>query len=249
MIKFLDTILNAYEEYKSNYYHNLNIINVSQKIKNDEVLSLRNKNDKFEKLFIDIFNNKYNINITKDEIDLDLTGRKIGNEGLKMLSKINFINLQSLNLSRNEISNIETLQDLNLHKIKKIDLSYNNIIDISPLEEALKNMPRLVNIKLNNNLIQNVGIIKKGGAFTKLEKINLENNKISQKNISIIKKLYDDKFKKTSEIYMIYKNSKTSDKGIKIFDQKFINNNSGKCKIYINEEEIDLSEFYEPKQN
>ena len=48
---------------------------------------------------------------------------------------------------------------------------------------------------------------------------------------------------------MIYKNTKTSDKGIKIFDQKFINNNSGKCKIYINEEEIDLSEFYEPKQN
>ena len=95
VIKLLDTVLNTYELYKSNYYHNLNIINISQNINNDEILYLREKNNKFEKLFIDIFNDKYRTNIIGDEIDLDLTGKKIGNDGLKMLSRLNFKNLES----------------------------------------------------------------------------------------------------------------------------------------------------------
>ena len=248
IIKLFDTILNAYQFYKSNYYHNLNIINISQNIKNDEIIFLRNNNQKFEKLFIEIFNDKYKTDITGNEIYLDLRGKKIENEGLKMLSRINFKNLESLSLSRNGISNLEPLQDMKLSKLKKIDLSYNNITDISPLQEAIINMPRLVNIKLNNNLFQNVDIIKKG-TFAKLEKISLENNKISKKNISIIKKLFEDKFKKISELFITYNNTKNNDKGIKIFDKKFISKNVELCKIYINEEEIELTEFYEPNKN
>lgn len=179
-IKLLNTILNTYEKYKNNYFHNLNIINISQNIDNDEVMSLRNKNNNFEKLLIDYINDKYNTELTGEEINVDLSGKKIGNEGLKMLTQINFINLESLNLSRNEISNLEPLQDFKLMKVKKIDLSYNNITDISPLEEAIKKMPRLVNLKLNNNLLQNVDVIKKG-AFANIEKLSLDNNKITKK--------------------------------------------------------------------
>ena len=77
MIKLLDIILKTHENNKSNYYYNLNIINISQNIKNDEILILRRKNDEFEKLYIEIFNNKYKANINKEDIDIDLTGKKI----------------------------------------------------------------------------------------------------------------------------------------------------------------------------
>jgi len=37
MIKLFDTIINTYEEQKSNYFHNLNIVNICQNIVNDEL--------------------------------------------------------------------------------------------------------------------------------------------------------------------------------------------------------------------
>ena len=43
-IKLLDIIINTYEKYKTNYFHNLNIINISQDIDNDEIVDLSYKN-------------------------------------------------------------------------------------------------------------------------------------------------------------------------------------------------------------
>lgn len=163
MIKFFDTLLTTYEEHSSNYFHNVNIINLINDIDNDEVLALRDKLKMYEKLLIKHFNDKFKVNLTGEELELNLTGKKIGNLGVEMLARINFTNLENLNLSRNEISNVQTIKNFKMPKIKKLDLSYNNIIDMFPLIEAIEKMPRLVNLKLNDNLLEDVSPIKEGG--------------------------------------------------------------------------------------
>ena len=90
-IKLLDIIINTYEKYKTNYFHNLNIINISQDIDNDEIVDLSYKNKKFEQLLIEYFNEKYRVDLTGEEVNIDLTGKKIGNTGLKMLTKIDIM--------------------------------------------------------------------------------------------------------------------------------------------------------------
>jgi len=49
--------------------------------------------------------------------------------------------------------------------------------------------------------------------------------------------------KKQKEIILLYQNSKNTK--IKIFDKKFILNNKNKCKIFMNEKEIELTEYCE----
>ena len=66
-------------------------------------------------------------------------------------------------------------------------LSYNNIIDMFPLTEAMAKMPRLVNLKLNDNLLEDVSPVKEGG-FANLQILSLENNKITDRNYKIVKR-------------------------------------------------------------
>ena len=62
---------------------------------------------------IDELNKKYNLNIKSSRItELDLPKVKIGNEGLELISKIEFMELKKLILEKNDISNIEALKDL-----------------------------------------------------------------------------------------------------------------------------------------
>ena len=72
-------------------------------IKNEEKDKIYDLN---EKLLIN-FNNKYNLNIKNEKVDLlDLNLKYIENEGLRDLIKINFKELKKLLLSVNNISNI-----------------------------------------------------------------------------------------------------------------------------------------------
>ena len=106
------------------------------------------------------FNNKYKTNIEDLDIkDLNLSGKYIGKEGLKDLVKINFNELEELNLSENEISIIDILEKANYKKLKGLYLSDNNISDIKILEKV---------------------------KFEKLEELDLENNKIDVERFNII---------------------------------------------------------------
>ena len=80
------------------------------------------------------FNNKYNINIEDIDIkELNLSVRIIENEGLGDLVKINFNKLEELNLSGNEISDINILEKVNFKELKLIYLYDNKISDINIL--------------------------------------------------------------------------------------------------------------------
>ena len=74
------------------------------------------------------FNNKYYTNIEDIDIkELNLKNKNIINKGLKLLFKIEFKELNKLDLSRNEISDISILEKVNFKELKELYLRYNKI--------------------------------------------------------------------------------------------------------------------------
>ena len=65
------------------------------------------------------FNNKYNFNIKDlNLIKLDLSDKKIGNEGFKIICDIDFKKLKDLVLYNNDISDIQVLEKAKFEKLK-----------------------------------------------------------------------------------------------------------------------------------
>ena len=68
------------------------------------------------------FNKKYNTNIEVIDIkQLNLEDKYIGNEELKILFKIQFKELKELNLSSNNISDINILEKVNFKELRELD--------------------------------------------------------------------------------------------------------------------------------
>ena len=87
------------------------------------------KLNKLQQKIIFYFKNKLNIELTGKEIKLDLNNKNIGNIELNLLSGVVFKNIEEINLSHNNISDIEPLK--NFKNLKKIDLSFNKINNIN----------------------------------------------------------------------------------------------------------------------
>ena len=111
----------------------LNIIRYNKRIK--ERLDIK-KRDYKEYELLKEFNKKYYLNIEDIDIkELNLNKCHIRNEGLKYLNKINFNQLNILDLSDNDISDISILEKVNFKELKELNLSWNDISDISILEK------------------------------------------------------------------------------------------------------------------
>ena len=105
-----------------------------------------------------------NINLSGNETKLDLSYKNIDDKTLNLFTGLKLENIEELNLSHNNISNVKILKNLNLKKIKKLDISFNKI---NKLESPVKNINKIINNK-------------------KLE-INLDKNNLIQKDIEEIK--------------------------------------------------------------
>ena len=105
------------------------------------------------------FNKIYNTNISSYDKRIYFSGYFNGNQLLKDLSKVSFVNLKELhlefcnitdltplesesfknilllNLQNNKISNLNPLKKIKFIWVKEITFNFNNIIDISPLKE------------------------------------------------------------------------------------------------------------------
>ena len=93
------------------------------------------------------------------------------------------------------------------------------------------------NINLSNNLIKQINVNElKENVFQRLKEINLDNNKIIEKDFEEIRKIIGYILK--------YKLNESSNK-IRIFGDKFVINNKNNFKILINNEEKELCEYYE----
>ena len=83
------------------------------------------------------FNEKLKLNIIDIDIkELDLKDKNIGTKELEILKNVNFKELQKLDLSYNEISDIKVLEKVNFKELKELYLEYNNISDIKVLEKV-----------------------------------------------------------------------------------------------------------------
>ena len=147
---------------------------------------LLNKVNLLEKKILNYFNIKLNIQLTGNEIKINLNNKNIGNLELNLLSEVEFKNLEEINLSNNKISNITPIK--NFKSLKKIDLSSNKIKDIKALKEISKNNKNLENINLSNNSIKDVEILKEN-IFPCLIEVNLDKNNIIKKDIEEIIKI------------------------------------------------------------
>ena len=140
----------------------------------------------FKKKILDYFSVKFNFVLTGNEFKLDLNNKNIADIEFNLLSSIEFKNLEEIDLSHNNITDIKPL--LNFKALKKVDLSFNKINDILPLEELIENDINILQINLSNNNINRVNISKKISQTRNIE-INLDNNNVILKDIEDIKHL------------------------------------------------------------
>ena len=118
---------------------------------------------------------------------------------------------------------------------------------IATLNELTKNMDSYIqfafeildkcnNPRINYKMIQNIKSINLDEAICDLNKINNNDNLINKFEYMI--DLYN-KIKYANELTLIYKINSENSK-LKILDEKFIENNSNKCKIIVNDKEMEL---------
>ncbi len=149
-------------------------------------LNIKNSNDSKanSKIAIFEFNKKYNTNIKdKDIKELNLRMKKLGSGVLKYLSRLELNQLEILDLSDNNISDISLLQNVHFPNLQSLSLDGNNITDPSPLSKV--NFPLLQGLFLFNNKIENINFLEKVN-FPELQSLYLYNNKI--KDIKILEK-------------------------------------------------------------
>ena len=186
-IRFNMTIINSYQNFENNYYHIKNIINLGNSIEKEKQINSDHLNNMFkniEKMIEDEEDKiealkKYGILLSGNEEKLSLKKRDIDDNILQLLSQINFKNLKEINLSHNNITDIEPLKNMNLSNLQKLDLSNNKIHSIKVLREIYS--PNLKDICLNNNDIEEIPPITENPFLPDLERIRIEKNNLKEK--------------------------------------------------------------------
>ena len=116
-----------------------------------------NKINLLQKKILNFINIALNMNLKGDETKLDLSYKNIDDNTLNLFTGIKLKNIEDLNLSHNNISNVKIIKKLNLKKIIKLDLSFNKINKIEnpvkDINEIIKKRKIKINLD-NNNLIQ-----------------------------------------------------------------------------------------------
>ena len=109
----LDLLLNKEYKNRPNIDEVYKYIKDEIIINNNSINNIQLNNNKLEE-----FNKKYNLNIQQNTIKIDLSDKKIGNEGLKDLCQIEFKELKELDLAYNNISDIKVLENVKFEKLE-----------------------------------------------------------------------------------------------------------------------------------
>ena len=134
---------------------------------------------------------------------------------------IEFKNLEEINLSHNNISDIKPL--LKFKTLKKVDLSFNKINNINILKEIIETNKSICQINLSNNNINKENNLKEI-IYTREIEINLDNNLIL-KDIEDIKNVLKKNKNTNNDVDDISSNSIENRKLILISRKKNINHN------------------------
>ena len=264
IVILLDGLLKTYQSHPSNYFHSINITNIAKSLgqsNNNETQNFKRSYKKYKSI-IDgkkssmILLNKFNklekkvFNLIGDEEFINLSGKNIENKIFEQICIIEFNNLKKLNLSHNNISNIDSLKILNSPHLKELDLSHNKILELKPFDELSLKSKELENVDLSFNLIEIVDTFKKK-IFPKLKSLNLDFNKIIKKDFDEIRRMIEgNKEYKNNKCTMLYSLINEGEKTIRIFGAEFVRINKDNCYIIINDEEKkDLCQYYEYDNN
>jgi len=196
IIKFNEVIISTFENHQNNYLYFNNLKNICKSFEREK---FRDSNDlKF--LFASFKNeleisskaiekllDKKKVKIEREEEYLNLSNKKINDENIKYLSLIKFNQLKDIDLSENEIINIEPLCKMQLPFLEKLNLSFNKINNIKPLSEI--NSKKLKYLFIQNNQIEDIQVfIDFSNNFNSIDILRLDNNNINE-NSDTFKKL------------------------------------------------------------
>ena len=106
---------------------------------------------------------------------LDLRKKISKNESLEWLIKINFKDLEELNLSENKISDLSILEKSNFRYLKYLNLNYDDIADINIFKKINFNL--LNKLTLYHNQIIDISPLNEVN-FKELKELDLFQNKI-----------------------------------------------------------------------
>ena len=154
----------------------------------------------------------YNINDTK-KIIYKGDNRNII---LKIINKFEFNQINSIELTESNLNddNVKLLGNLFTENLENINLSNNNISDLSKFTNS--NLKGLISLDLSNNKISDIECLGNETNFNKLEKINLSNNNIkmikkvnikSLKHLDLLNNEINEGIKEFMENNKIYSDS------------------------------------------
>ena len=205
IIKFNNMVKVTSEKYKNNYFHLKSLNNISDSLQREIfrdsndlkfLLAAFNNEIEFSNKAIPIFEENAKIKIERDKESLFLSKKNLKDIDIMTLSMIKFNQLKEIDLSENEIIEIEPICNMNLPFLEFLNLSYNNIKNIEPLGEL--NSKKLKYLFLQNNQIEDIKILNDWN-FPKLRILRLENNNNIQENPDSFKEIVD-KYKKNKLI-------------------------------------------------
>ena len=133
------------------------------------------------------FNDKFDKKVSGFEKELNFGKMKLGNSFLTSLKKINFDNLEVLNLENNDIDDISCFNNWKLERLKELNLSDNNITDISVIKEINNLCSNIEKIDLSNNQISSINALDNEKIINNLniKEINLRHNKINYNSTEV----------------------------------------------------------------
>jgi len=205
---FYQSILDMQTEFPYNYFHNKNVIDIAEYIKEGNSRSLRDYKINYEEIYKNKENQEKNIESLKKNYKIivnydkehkgvlqqwaEFQNKNLKDSGFKLISQIVFKNLIILNLSNNEIKDISPLNEMILPHLEIIDLSRNKIENIEPVANLLSK--KLSNIQIEYNSINDFEPLLHSN-FPSLTILNVINNKegINNNSFKAVVKKYKDK--------------------------------------------------------
>ena len=210
IIEFNKLVLNTGERFKNNYFHLKSIINLGRSLREENkrdskdikcLLSDLNKNIENSSKAIDILIDKKSLQLSRCDKYINLNKRELDDQDFKYISQINFNQLKEIDISENDISNIELFNKMSLPFLEFLNLSHNKIEIIEPITK-LKSK-NLQYIFLQNNKIKDIYIFLESD-FRNLQILRIEENNIYEENeekrikrertLKLIKKKYLESF-------------------------------------------------------
>ena len=97
-----------------------------------EFKKMQQKIKLLENKILAVLNSKLKVNLNGNELKINLNGKNVGDFDLSLLCSVQFKKVEVMDLSNNNISNIDEINDWNFPNLKKFDFSHNNIKNIEP---------------------------------------------------------------------------------------------------------------------